>query len=121
MSSDSNDSRLPSDDQPLVAGNLAQIIHSDTYQLAHQDLDLLNSSSMRGVRMLLEISKPELRLEEAGITSTIIVLGGSRLQERSAAEASLGKAIRELEADPDSARLQRKVSRARGLVELSPF
>ena len=121
MVSNFMDSGLPSEDPARVAHNLEQIIHSDTYRLAHQDFDLLNRSSMRGVRMLLEISKPELFLEEAGITSTIIVFGGARLQEKSAAEASLKEAIKELDANPDSSRWKRKVSRARKLVELSSF
>ena len=85
MVSNFMDSGLPSEDPARVAHNLEQIIHSDNYRLAHQDLDLLNRSSMRGVRMLLEISKPELFLEEAGITSTIIVFGGARIQEKTAA------------------------------------
>ena len=121
ISSSFMDSGLPSNDPARVAHNLEQIIHSDTYRLAHQDLDLLNSSSMRGVRMLLEISKPELSFEEAGITSTIIVFGGARLQEKSAAEASLKEAINELDAHPDSEQWKRKVSRARKMVELSSF
>ena len=121
MVSNFMDSGLPSEDPARVAHNLEQIIHSDTYRLAHQDLDLLNRSSMRGVRMLLEISKPELFLEEAGITSTIIVFGGARLQEKSAAEASLKEASKELDANPVSAQCKRKVSRARKMVELSSF
>ena len=121
ISSSFMDSGLPSNDPARVAHNLEQIIHSDTYRLAHQDLDLLNSSSMRGVRMLLEISKPELSFEEAGITSTIIVFGGARLQEKSAAEASLKEASKELDANPASAQCKRKVSRARKMVELSSF
>ena len=88
------DRDLPSDNPGQMAGNLEQIIHSDPYRLEHQDLDLLNSSSMRGLRMLLEISKPELSLAEAGINSTIIVFRGARLQEKSAAEASLEELIR---------------------------
>ena len=121
ISSSFMDSGLPSNDPAQVAHNLEQIIHSDTYRLAHQDLDLLNSSSMRGVRMLLEISKPELSFEEAGITSTIIVFGGARLQEKSAAEASLKEASKELDANPASAQCKRKVSRAKKMVELSSF
>ena len=121
ISSSFMDSGLPSNDPARVAHNLEQIIHSDTYRLAHQDLDLLNSSSMRGVRMLLEISKPELSFEEAGITSTIIVFGGARLQEKSAAEASLKEASKELDANPASAQCKRKVSRAKKMVELSSF
>ena len=121
MVSNFMDSGLPSENPARVAHNLEQIIHSDNYRLAHQDLDLLNRSSMRGVRMLLEISKPELFLEEAGITSTIIVFGGARLQEKTAAEASLKEAIKELDTNPDSAQWKRKVSRARKMVELSSF
>ena len=121
MSSASSDSSFLSDDQDLIAQNLDQIIHSDAYKLAHHDLDLLNRSSMRGVRMLLEISKPELRLEEAGITSTIIVFGGARVQERSTAEACLAESVDALNAEPSSPLLQRKVDQARRLVELSGF
>ena len=121
MSSASSDPAFPSEDQRLIAQNLDQIINSDTYKLAHHDFDLLNSSSMRGVRMLLEISKPELRLEEAGISSTIIVFGGARIQERSTAESHLAEALDALNADPDSVALQRKFDCARRLVELSDF
>ncbi len=43
--------------------NLNLIINSDTYKLAHEDIDLLNRNEMRGVRMLLEITKPDLILD----------------------------------------------------------
>ncbi len=121
MSSTPSDSGFPEEDQHLIAQNLDRILRSDTYRLAHHDPELLNSSSMRGVRMLLEISKPELRLEEAGITSTIIVFGGSRVRERSEAESCLAASLDALNSAPDSALLQRKVQQARRIVELSPF
>ena len=44
--------------------NLNLIINSDTYKLAHEDIGLLSRNEMRGVRMLLEITKPDLILEE---------------------------------------------------------
>ena len=56
--------------------NLNLIIDSDTYKLAHEDICLLNRNEMRGVRMLLEITKPDLILEENKILSTIIIFGG---------------------------------------------
>ena len=56
MTSGSGPSQFSADDQELINRNLDQIIRSSTYRLAHEDLELLNSSSMRGVRMLLEIS-----------------------------------------------------------------
>ena len=48
-----------SKDIELVNKNLELIISSRNYQLAHEDKELLNSDEMRGVRMLLEITKPE--------------------------------------------------------------
>ena len=37
--------------------NLNLIINSDTNKLAHEDIGLLSRNEMRGVRMLLEITK----------------------------------------------------------------
>ena len=60
-----------SQNQELVNKNLELIVSSSNYQLAHEDRELLNSDEMRGVRMLLEINKPEKILEEQNILSTI--------------------------------------------------
>ncbi len=75
-----------SDDLELVSKNLELIISSNNYQLAHEDRELLNSDEMRGVRMLLEINKPEKILEEQNILSTIIVFGGANLSDKSSIE-----------------------------------
>ena len=61
--------------------NLNLIINSDTYKLAHEDVGLLSRNEMRGVRMLLEITKPDLILEENKILSTIIILEARTLQK----------------------------------------
>ena len=71
-----------SDDHKLVRKNLELIISSNNYQLAHEDRELINSDEMRGVRMLLEINKPERILEEQEILSTIIVFGGANLSDK---------------------------------------
>ena len=63
--------------------NLNLIINSDTYKLAHEDIGLLSRNEMRGVRMLLEITKPDLILEENKILSTIIIFGGASISEES--------------------------------------
>ena len=63
--------------------NLNLIINSDTYKLAHEDIGLLSRNEMRGVRMLLEITKPDLILEENKILSTIIIFGGASIAEES--------------------------------------
>ena len=63
--------------------NLNLIINSDTYKLAHEDIGLLSRNELRGVRMLLEITKPDLILEENKILSTIIIFGGASITEES--------------------------------------
>ena len=63
--------------------NLNLIINSDTYKLAHQDFSFLNRKEMRGVRMLLEITKPDLILEENKILSTIIIFVVASIMEKS--------------------------------------
>lgn len=63
--------------------NLNLIINSDTYKLAHEDINMLSRNEMRGVRMLLEITKPDLILEENNILSTIIIFGGASITEES--------------------------------------
>ena len=101
--------------------NLAAILESTTYKIAHEDSDLLNSNAMRGVRMLLEITKPDLYLEAAGIESTIIVFGGARIVDQETAGQRLKEAEQNLQDNPDSSTMKRKFIHAQHLVELSHF
>ena len=110
-----------SEDVALVANNLNALLQSNSYRLAHEDQELLNSNDMRGVRMLLEISKPEMVLEEQSIASTILVFGGACLVEKVAAGRQLAMAQQRLDQAPTDKTLQRQVQRCQQLVELAPF
>ena len=110
-----------SDDQELVSKNLELIISSSNYQLAHEDRELLNSDEMRGVRMLLEINKPEKILEEQNILSTIIVFGGASLTDKSSIENRLELAKNSLTKDPSSSNLQREITRLKNLQSISHY
>jgi len=48
------------------------------YRLAFQDMDFLLREDLRPVRFQLELLKPELMLDEAGIASTLVVYGSAR-------------------------------------------
>ncbi len=113
--------RNRSDDQELVRENLELIISSNNYQLAHEDRELLNSDEMRGVRMLLEINKPEKILEEQNILSTIIVFGGASLSDKSSIDDRLALAKNSLTKDPSSSNLQREVIRLKNLQSISHY
>jgi len=110
-----------SDDLELVRKNLELIISSNNYQLAHEDRELLNSDEMRGVRMLLEINKPEKILEEQNILSTIIVFGGASLTDKSSIENRLELAKNSLTKDPSSSDLQREITRLKNLQSISHY
>ena len=113
-------SQFPNTASPEQA-NLDAILNSPTHRIAHEDQDLLNSNDMRGVRMLLEITKPDLHLETAGIESTIIVFGGARIVDNDTAAAKLAQAEQRLSENPRSLVLKRQVVHAQQLVELSRF
>ena len=52
---------------------------SPTYRLAFDDSDFLVRDEMRGVRLQLELMKPELELQAQNIESTIVVFGSARV------------------------------------------
>lgn len=54
---------------------------SAAYKLAFQDKDFLLRDDLRPVRFQLELLKPELLLDEAGIASTMVIYGSARIPE----------------------------------------
>ncbi|QHQ36006.1 LOG family protein [Algicella marina] len=52
---------------------------SPTYRLAFADDDFLCRDELRPVRLQLELLKCEMKLEEEGIRSTIVMFGGARI------------------------------------------
>ena len=110
-----------SNNHDLVNKNLELIISSKNYQLAHEDRELLNSDEMRGVRMLLEISKPEKVLEEQNILSTIIVFGGANLSEKATLDRKIEIAENSLNKKPTSNDISREIIRLKNLRSMSHY
>ena len=52
---------------------------SPTYRLAFRDTDFLLRDELRPVRFQLELLKPQLALDEAGIGSTLVCYGSARI------------------------------------------
>ena len=63
-----------------------------SYKLAFADDAFLLRDEMRGVRMQLELMKPELVQREHGIESTIVIFGSARIMEPAKAQALLANA-----------------------------
>ena len=62
------------------------------YRLAFQDMDFLLREDLRPVRFQLELLKPELLLDEAGIASTFVFYGSARIPEPERADALIAAA-----------------------------
>lgn len=52
---------------------------SPTYRLAFTDRDFLLRAELRPVRLQLELLKPQMALDEAGIISTVVMFGSARI------------------------------------------
>lgn len=61
------------------------------YRLAFNDSDFMTREELRPVRLQLELLKPDMLLNEAGVESTVVVFGSARIPEPG------GKSVRELE------------------------
>ena len=81
------------------------------YLLAEEDTAFLKRPELRPVRLQLELLKPEMILEEQGVTSTLVVFGGTAVVEREIAAKRLSS-LREIAAkDPTDPEKQRAVIR----------
>ena len=67
------------------------------YRLAFQDSDFLLREELRPVRFQLELLKPEMLLEEAGIASTLVIYGSARIPAPDQVEALLERATDDAE------------------------
>jgi uncharacterized protein (TIGR00730 family) len=63
-----------------------------SYRLAFTDTPFLLREEMRGVRMQLELLKPELIQNEQGIDSTIVIFGSARIVPSDVAQRMVGDA-----------------------------
>lgn len=100
---------------------LRRILESPSYVRADRDLDWINSPEMRGIRLLLEYSKPQLRFVRQNVRSTIVLYGGTRIVEPREARRRLDDARAAAAAHPDDKALARKVAVAERIVEKSHY
>lgn len=63
------------------------------YRLAFQDMEFLLREDLRPIRFQLELLKPELLLDEAGIGSTLVFYGSARIPEPERADALVDAAV----------------------------
>ena len=74
------------------------------YALAFTDDDFMCRDELRPVRLQLELLKPEMLLDEAGVESTIVMFGGARIPEPSKKDKARTKTLADLSRFYDEAR-----------------
>ncbi|MDG1471805.1 MAG: TIGR00730 family Rossman fold protein [Ascidiaceihabitans sp.] len=77
---------------------------ASAYALAFADDDFMCRDELRPVRLQLELLKPEMLLDEAGIQSTIVMFGGARIPEPAKKETARTKTLADLSVFYDEAR-----------------
>ena len=101
--------------------NLAAILHSSTYRLAEEDVELLKQPGLRPVRLQLELLKPELALAQQGVKSTVVVFGSTQIAEPAVAKHRLEEARAALKENQGNPGLVRMVALAERLEAKSNF
>jgi len=94
-----------------------ELMASSAYIAAYEDIDLLNRPELRPIRLQLEMLKPELKLHEENIVSTIAVFGSARTPTPEMAEAERQAALALLDVSPDDPAAKAAVAKAEKRME----
>lgn len=94
---------------------------SPAFRPAYKDIDFLLRDELRPLRLQLELLKPELLQQEAGIESTIVVFGSTRIPEPEIASKNLQEVERLLSKNPSDRELRRRASIAKRLNNKSKY
>lgn len=117
MSSTGNTRNFPSAAEDAKTARLTPAVTpqvaSSAYRLAFDDDEFLLREELRPVRLLLELSKPEMTLTEHQIRHTVVMFGSARTLSQQQAEALVHVAEQSLQQDPHNAQLQKLLAQAK--------
>jgi uncharacterized protein (TIGR00730 family) len=111
---------VPPDD-PDAEKRIRDLLACPSYVRADRDPDYLQRDELRPARLMLEYLKPELMLQDAGIKSTIVVFGGTRVVEPAVAQRELMKAQAALDNKPEDKELQRRLAVTRRVAAKAKY
>ena len=97
------------------------IINDPSYEIAEEDKNFIYSNEARGVRLQLDYLKAEVKMQKQGIDHTIVVFGSARIVEFDTAMKELKKIEKELENEPHSESLLRRLKTSESMVRKSIY
>lgn len=115
---------FPSARQDAAAADLFRSsvqTESPAYKLAYLDADFMLSEELRPLRLQLELLKPELAQQQAGIKSTVVVFGSARIPEPAQASEALATARIALNNNPNDTDCQLRYRKAELGMENSRY
>ena len=97
------------------------IVNDPSYEIAEEDKNFIYSNEARGVRLQLDYLKAEVKMQKQGIDHTIVVFGSARIVEFDTAMKELKKIEKELENEPHSESLLRRLKKCESMVRKSIY
>ncbi len=94
---------------------------SDAYVRAYEDVEFLHREDLRALRLQLEILKPELLMQEQGITSTVVVFGSTRTVEGKEITSVVRSLEKKVRAHPGNRALSERLKISRRLLAKSRY
>ena len=88
---------------------------------AYKNLEFLNSTGARPIRILCEYEEPRQRLLSEGIENTVVFFGSARAKEPAEAQRLLAEAEASAEAHPEDPAIAAQLVRLRRTVALSRY
>ncbi len=107
--------------QNVLDDRLKEIMEHPSYRLAYLDTEFLRSEDLRPLRLQLELLKPEMMLDQAGIKSTIVVFGGTQIVPRQEAKQYVAEAKAAVKKSPNDPELKRELIRAERVLYKSRY
>ncbi len=108
-------------DDAEATERIQKIMENPAYRQADSDADFLRQNAMRGTRLQIDYSKPELLLQEQGIQHTIVVFGSTRISEPAHAKRKVEQLQQKIQSSPDEKTLQQQLTVAKRILDKSRY
>lgn len=93
----------------------------NTYKLAVDDRDFLESDACRGIRLQLEYLKPEEAMREKRVVSTVVIFGSARICSEADALKALDEARQKFAESPDDPAAREELKHAEQMLANSKY
>jgi uncharacterized protein (TIGR00730 family) len=100
---------------------ISEQTRSESFRLAFDDPEFMLRDELRGVRLQLEIMKPEIIQQELGINSTVVMFGGARIPDPETAAKRLQEEEMQANREPLSEMAGMRVDCAKSIVGKSHY